>query len=203
HADEGLVAVTVDQVVNSYDLVIKSTGRYVQHVHGVAGVSILGDGSVVPVLNLPELLRKPPVAGALSVESHADEGRPLQQSSPLSVLIVDDSLSVRKSLSQLVADAGYQPIAARDGLEAVELLAEHKPDIVLADLEMPRMTGLELTSHIRADGNLADLPVIMITSRTMQKHRQQAEKAGVSDYMTKPFSEDDLLAAMESALRVH
>jgi len=157
-ADEGLVAVTVDQVVNSYDLVIKSTGRYVQHVLGVAGVSILGDGSVVPVLNLPELLRERLTADALAVNSPGDDALPLEQTSRLSVLIVDDSLSVHKSLSQLVADAGYQPITARDGLQAVNLLVKRKPDIVLADLEMPRMTGLELTSHIRADGNLPIFP---------------------------------------------
>ncbi len=201
-ADEGLVAATIDQVVNSYDLVIKSTGRYVQQVHGVAGVSILGDGSIVPVLNLPELLREHG-GNPISQAARTDEAAAVEQTSRVSVLIVDDSLSVRKSLSQLVSDAGYAPTVARDGLEAVDLIDKHKPDIVLADLEMPRMTGLELTSHIRADSNLADLPVIMITSRTMQKHRQQAQKVGVTDYMTKPFSEDDLLGAMESALRVN
>jgi len=111
----------------------------------------------VPVLNLPELLRERR-AGALSVASHTDQTSPLEPTSRVSVLIVDDSLSVRKSLSHLIADAGYEPIVARDGLEAVDLMGKRKPDIVLADLEMPRMTGLELTSHIRADGNLPIFP---------------------------------------------
>ena len=116
------------------------------------------------------------------------------------VLIVDDSLSVRNSLSQLMSDGGYRVVTARDGLEAVNMLEAEAPDIVLTDLEMPRMNGLDLVGYIRNSTQWNPLPVVMITSRTMAKHRQQAEQAGVNTYITKPFSEDEVLASIDREL---
>jgi len=109
------------------------------------------------------------------------------------VLIVDDSLSVRKSLSQLVGDAGYGCDTARDGMEAWDKIQQKQPSVILVDMEMPRMNGIELTNRIRANEQTRDIPVVMITSRSMQKHRNAAEKAGVTRYVTKPFVEADLL----------
>ncbi|MDH5640768.1 MAG: response regulator [Nitrospira sp.] len=198
-ADTGNYAVTVDQLINSYELVVKSTGKFVRHVPGVAGVAVLGDGNVVPVLDLPDILRSSTYEGASSVAAAPVAAAKAKTSVP-DVLIVDDSLSVRKSLAQFVKDAGFNPVLARDGLEAAEMLRKQKVTIALVDMEMPRMNGLELTRHIRATDELKNLPVIMITSRTQQKHRQQAEQAGVSRYLSKPYGEDDLLTAMEQLM---
>ena len=108
-------------------------------------------------------------------------------------LVADDSLSARKALVQVMEDAGYEVRAARDGMEAVQMVEVKRPDIVLVDMEMPRMNGIELTAHLRARPETADLPVIMITSRSTAKHRRQAEAAGVNVYLTKPFLDDELL----------
>ena len=195
---EGMVAIAVDHVVSSYDLVIKNMGAYVKKVRGVVGVSTLGDGSVVAVLDLASLLQD---SGANSSRGKSSNATPEREKIQLpKVLVVDDSLSVRSSLSQLMIDGGYQAITAHDGIEAVDLLEKENPDIVLTDLEMPRMNGLELTSYIRRSDRWGSLPVVMITSRTMAKHRRQAEELGVSHYITKPFTEDDVLASIDAYL---
>jgi chemosensory pili system protein ChpA (sensor histidine kinase/response regulator) len=116
------------------------------------------------------------------------------------VLVVDDSLSVRNSLVQMVQDAGFRAACARDGADAIDSIASFKPDIVLTDLEMPNMNGLELTAHIRSRKDLKELPVIMVTSRSQEKHRRLAEEAGVSSYVTKPYNDADLLDRIRQAL---
>lgn len=189
-------AITVDYVLKSTELVIKRLGRFVPKVPGVAGISVLGDGRVIPVLDLPELM----------MASHDDAGVSRSADSPLSAthpmrqaaskptaLVVDDSLSARNSLGQLLEDSGYVVLMARDGVEAVELLQKEMPRVVLADMEMPRMDGIELTRHIRSNEQLQTLPVVMITSRSQKKHRQVAEAAGVNAYLTKPFMDDELI----------
>ena len=196
---DGVVAVTVENVVSSYDLVIKNLGMYIKSIRGVAGVSILGNGNVIAVLDLPILLQ--------TRETMRHSGDTANYQIPAakeiklpSVLIVDDSLSVRNSLSQLMSDGGYRPITAKDGLEAINILSEDTPDIVLTDLEMPRMNGLELVSYIRNSEQITSLPVVMVTSRTLAKHRQQAELAGVNRYITKPFTEDEVLTSIDENL---
>ncbi len=197
HYDSKIVAVTVERILSNYDLVVKNMGRYITHVSGIAGIALLGDGDVVPVLDMVELIEAQQSGKQNRRASRHEAVEKIQLSK---VLIVDDSLSVRKSLSQLVQDAGYEPLLAHDGLEAIEIMKKIKPNLILTDLEMPRMTGLELTSHIRANAGNADLPIFMITSRTMAKHQEQAQKAGVNEYITKPFSEDDLISKLGQAL---
>lgn len=197
----GLRAVLVQEVLDSRDLVVKNMGQYIPTLPGIVGATILGDGSVAPVLDLPELLRaraagqRLPTAAVQSAQSIT--AAPHRQI----VLAVDDSLSARRSLAQFVQDAGFEVRTARDGLEAIEIINNKRPDLVLADLEMPRMNGLELTAHLRANQTTHDLPVIMITSRSTAKHRHEAEAAGVDTYLTKPFMEDDLLEQMHRLLR--
>lgn len=186
-------ALHVDAVLANQDLVIKSTGDYVKNVPGVAGVSILGDGRLVPVLDLSALLERKQAAPAFISEWTGDEDSEEYHGDEASVLIVDDSLSVRKSLSQLVGDAGYGCDTARDGMEAWDKILQKKPSVILVDMEMPRMNGIELTTRIRANEHTRDIPVVMITSRSMQKHRNAAEKAGINLYVTKPFAEAELL----------
>jgi chemosensory pili system protein ChpA (sensor histidine kinase/response regulator) len=193
-------AVVVDSLLDSRDLVTKSMGRYVKNVRGISGASILGDGNVVAMLNIPEMLRRTSQRVMPSIAPSEGEAAVMDMGIP-HVLIVDDSLSVRKSLSQLVEDAGYEPLLAKDGLEAIEVVGQHKPRVMLVDMEMPRMNGIELTEHIRANDNTKEIPIFMITSRTTEKHREMARNAGVSEYLTKPYPEAELVDMISKVMR--
>lgn len=115
-------------------------------------------------------------------------------------LVVDDSLSARRSLAQFVTDMGMDVRTARDGFEAISVLEQRRPVLMLVDLEMPRMNGLELTAHIRSRQETCDIPVIMITSRTTDKHRRMAASAGVTAYLNKPWSDDELLSRIQEQI---
>ncbi|MGZ8218963.1 hybrid sensor histidine kinase/response regulator [Methylomagnum sp.] len=200
HGDAA-TAVLVDSITDSRDIVIKNFGHYIPKIPGLIGATILGDGSVTPVLDIPALLRLTEHAPHRTLAGPSVAVKVVDEEPRLpTALVVDDSLSQRRALEQLLEDAGFRVRAARDGLEAAELLAHTKPDIVLTDLEMPRMNGIELTSHIRARPGLKDLPVLMVTSRTTQKHRQLAEQAGIDGYFTKPVKDEDLLATMRDLM---
>ena len=196
-AETGITGVIVSAVLDNREIVVKSLGRYIPRIPGIAGATILGDGAVRPVIDLPDLLRVTRT-GSAQVQSEP-ANLVVETPSQRTALIVDDSLSARRSLAQFVQDSGYEVRTARDGLEAVELIETKPPDLLLVDLEMPRMNGLELTYHVRARAETRNLPVIMVTSRSTQKHRQMAEAAGVDAYLTKPFSEEELLGQMEAA----
>ena len=191
-------AILVQDVIDSRDVVVKSMGPYMPKIPGIIGATVLGDGSVVPVIDLPELMQSRQIidntSNHESIEFHTEKKLPY-------VLVVDDSLSARKSLAQFVEDLGLQVRTARDGMEAVSLIDVRKPDLVLVDMEMPRMNGLELTGHIRASSSTEDMPVIMITSRSTDKHRKAAMDKGVDHYMVKPFAEDELATQINSALK--
>ncbi len=195
----GIAAVVVERVVTSYDLVVKNMGAYIKSISGIAGVSMLGNGEVVPVLDLASMLQVLENTdldiGHINAQSPAAEELSLTR-----VLIVDDSLSVRNSLGQLMRDSGYEALLARDGLEAINIIRAENPDIVLTDLEMPRMNGFDLVSYIRNTSDQPGLPVVMITSRNMAKHRQQAEDAGVNRFIAKPFIDDEILECIETEL---
>ncbi len=194
----GTHVVLVGQVLASQDLVVKQLGRYLPPIAGIEGATILGDGSVAPVLDLPGLLRtrnRDDLAGS------AEQVPAEAASAPLPcALVVDDSLSARRSLAQFLHDVGYDVRTARDGLEAIEVIEERLPDIVLVDLEMPRMNGLEFAAHLRGRECTRELPILMVTSRSTEKHRRQAQAAGVDAYFTKPFAEDELLGHIEARL---
>ena len=194
----GIVAVPVDSVLESRDLVVKNLGRHIPKLRGLLGATILGDGSVTPVLDLPELLRSPVTATELAATGRFHAPSAATKRLPLA-LVVDDSLSARRSLAQFLQDAGYEVRTARDGLEAVDMLNALEPQVLLVDLEMPRMNGIELTGHVRSVPRLAAVPIIMITSRSAAKHRQEAQTAGVDVYLTKPFAEDELLDHLRMA----
>ncbi len=193
-----VTAVLLDTLTDSLDIVIKTMGHYVKKIPGFMGAAIMGDGTVAPVLDVPALLR---TVGAVDVYLEDYQNDDAFAVSPLpTVLVVDDSLSQRRALEQLLHDAGFQVATARDGIEAAEYLTETTPDIVLTDLEMPRMNGIELTAHIRTRDKLKVLPVIMITSRTTQAHRKLAEDAGINAYLVKPVREDNLLATIQQLI---
>jgi len=199
--DTEVICVIVDELIDTHDLVMKSMGQYVKKVRGVSGASILGDGSLVPLLDLPELLRSPTQSMLSSYEGDEEGGTVKAAAGKVPhILIIDDSLSVRKSLSLLVEEAGFECLLAKDGLEAIEVMNQTRPNVILVDMEMPRMNGLEFTSHVRANKATDKLPIFMITSRTTEKHREQAKAAGVSAYVTKPYQDTELLDLIDKGL---
>ncbi|MBE9527492.1 MAG: response regulator [Proteobacteria bacterium] len=196
-------AFLIDELLGNREVMVKNMGIYMPDIPGIIGATILGDGGVAPVLDLIELLRETSEYSHLmnTLNVNMDDvasGLPV-------ALVVDDSLSARRSLSQLLKDTGMQVNTAIDGLDAIEKIDKELPDILLVDLEMPRMNGIELAAHVRSREDISDIPIIMITSRSTEKHRKQAEAAGISTYLTKPFSEDELLryvnAAFESTIK--
>ena len=183
--------VLVDEVTNTKDLVVKNMGHYVSKQAGIVGATILGDGSVTPVIDLPDLLRNSQSSSNITT---TNQSTPVQTTNEITtVLVVDDSLSARKSLILFMQDIGFNVISAKDGIEAIEKMESDNPQLLITDLEMPRMNGLELCSHIRAKNSGYNIPIIMVTSRSTEKHRQKAIKTGVDEYLTKPYSEDKLL----------
>ncbi|MBI3188784.1 MAG: response regulator [Gammaproteobacteria bacterium] len=192
-------AILVQDIMDSRHVVVKPLGLYLPKLTGVVGSTILGDGSVAPVIDLPDLLQH---SNLRSVEynlmyDHKDTSH--RKAAPY-VLVVDDSLSARRSLMHFVQDLGIEVREARDGIEAVSMIDIHRPDLVLVDMEMPRMNGLELTSHIRTNYDASTLPVIMITSRSSEKHRVAALERGVNHFMVKPFAEEELAQQINSVL---
>ena len=186
--ENGPVGVVVDELVDGRYLVVKRLGAFVPRVPGVIGASILADGSVAPVLDIQELLRQPATPMATPEIAEPEE---ITVSAP-NVLVVDDSLSARRTLAQVISDAGYEPRTAVDGLDAIDAIEERMPDLILLDLEMPRMNGLELAAHLRADQETHDIPIVMVTSRSTAKHREQAHAAGIDAFITKPYQDDEL-----------
>jgi chemotaxis protein histidine kinase CheA/ActR/RegA family two-component response regulator len=189
----------VSEVREMRTVIVKDFGPFMRAFPGVRGGTILGDGAVAPVIDARELMRNT----AYQPWSERDESYRAQiaQQIRYKVLIADDSLSVRRALEQLMRDNGFDVLLARDGLEALALIKATKPDVMLLDLEMPRMNGLELTSFARKEMNYADVPIIMITSRTSEKHRQLAVDAGVNEVLSKPYSEDTLVKMVQDYLK--
>ena len=191
--------ILVDEVMDTKDLVVKDLGRYVSKQEGIVGATILGDGSVTPVIDLPELVRSSHSSSNTNQKQVIPTEHQPVKDKPTAV-VVDDSLSARKSLVQFMEDIGYQVYSAKDGMEAIDKMENHNTDILITDLEMPRMNGLELSSHIRATKSSDTLPIIMITSRSTDKHKQQATRSGVDVYLTKPYSEENLLNHIDSLM---
>jgi chemosensory pili system protein ChpA (sensor histidine kinase/response regulator) len=194
--ESGPVGVLVDAVLDASELVTRPAGRRLKRIPGVAGIGLLGNGSVIPLLDISELVRSP---REQSLRVAAEARAQAQARRRSRVLIVDDSLSVRRAVASLLEDQGYDTVLARDGLEAVKSMEAQRPDVLLTDLEMPNMNGLELTAHVRSRPELSALTVIMLTSRSMDKHRRQALSAGVDVYLTKPYSDQELLQHVAEA----
>ncbi|MDO5653757.1 MAG: response regulator [Brachymonas sp.] len=192
-------ALAIDDLVDSRELLVKNPGRYARHVRGVAGLSILGDGSIAVHLDLVQMLANWQGTGVVAAVPAAM--RPALERPELpGVLVVDDALTVRNTLQQLVEDAGFHVETARDGMDALNTLRTFKPRVILTDLEMPNMNGVELTMSLRQREDTKKLPIIMITSRSQDKHRELAQQAGVDTYITKPYNEGELLKVIRSAV---
>ncbi|MEZ5741353.1 MAG: response regulator [Burkholderiaceae bacterium] len=173
---------------------VREWAGYMPRVPGIDGAAILGDGSLAPVLDLPELV-------STMNGQPADLRLPAQAAEPLPLcLVVDDSISVRKATVQFLADLGFATDTAGDGAEALRRVARRRPDLVLVDLEMPVMDGLEMTRALRQLPDCADIPVIMIKSRSSARYRPMAMAAGANHFLAKPFSEDELGALVAGLL---
>jgi chemosensory pili system protein ChpA (sensor histidine kinase/response regulator) len=193
-----LAAIQLDEVIGSQEIVVKNTGPLLARVAGITGATVLGTGEIVLILN-PIILAGREAAAAAAVrvgEGARPEPAAAAPSAPAvpTVMIVDDSLTVRKITGRLLAREGYNVLTAKDGVDAMEQLHDAVPDVMLVDIEMPRMDGFDLTRNVRADSRLKHIPIIMITSRTADKHRAYAKEIGVNVYLGKPYQEEELLA---------
>lgn len=196
-------ALQADALLGSREIVVKSLGPQFGGVRGISGGTILGDGSVVIILDLPAMIRtytSLEYQQAKALDSKAAEARHEQERQLPKVLVVDDSVTVRKVTTRLLERRGIEVMTAKDGMHAMEVLQDVKPDVMLLDIEMPRMDGFEVASLVRHDSRLQDMPIIMITSRTGDKHRERAKSIGVDEYMGKPFQEDILLDTIHALL---
>ncbi|MEG1233024.1 MAG: Hpt domain-containing protein [Acinetobacter sp.] len=196
------IALLVDQLIGSRaQIVVKPIGQQFSSVGVVAGATILGDGQVCLILDGQNIARQIQATQRLK---HAVEQRELSRHNDARrlIMIVDDSVTVRKVTSRLLERQGYDIVTAKDGVDAIEQLESIKPDLMLLDIEMPRMDGFEVTNLVRHHEIHKDLPIIMITSRTGEKHRERAFSLGVSHYMGKPFQEAELLSHVEHLLEM-
>jgi chemosensory pili system protein ChpA (sensor histidine kinase/response regulator) len=186
-------AVLVDEMIGNQEVVVKDLGPQLARVPGVAGVTVLGSGEIVLILNPVALVLRPrPQQGHVTTQVSAPAAARLK------VMVVDDSLTVRKITGRLLEREGYQVLTAKDGVEALEQLSETVPDVMLVDIEMPRMDGFDLTRNVRADPRLKSVPIIMITSRTADKHRAYAQEVGANAFLGKPYQEEQLLGHIAS-----
>ncbi|TLM77996.1 Hpt domain-containing protein [Microbulbifer harenosus] len=194
------MALQVDAIMGSREIVVKSLGPQFATVQGVSGATVTGDGTVVVILDAHALLRKHAALLArpetpLLQEITATGGREEPQAQKL-VMVVDDSVTVRKVTTRFLEREGYRVITAKDGQDAIIQLQDVIPDVMLLDIEMPRMDGFEVARNIRGSHRLREIPIIMITSRTGKKHRDHALSLGVNHYLGKPYQEEILLGAI-------
>ncbi len=182
-------AVVIDQVVGNREIVVKSGGPQLASVPGIFGATIMGDGSVVVILDVAPLVRR---AAAISHDDIPVQPKVEQRRVPL-VMVVDDSVTMRKVTSRVLERNNFEVATAKDGIDALERMADMIPDLMLLDIEMPRMDGYELATAMKADPRMRNVPIIMITSRTGEKHRQRAMDLGVQGYLGKPYQEVELM----------
>jgi chemosensory pili system protein ChpA (sensor histidine kinase/response regulator) len=195
-AGEHSTALVTDELQGSREIVVKTVGPQISGIRGISGATILGDGRICVILDIGALVRsewRKPSAPDARAAAQADRR--------IFALVVDDSITVRRVTQRLLERNGMRVLTAKDGLEAVSVLQDEVPDVILLDIEMPRMDGYEVASHVRNDLRLKDVPIVMITSRVGEKHRARAIELGVNEYLGKPYQEGQLLQAIEPLVR--
>jgi len=196
-------ALRVSDLLGHREIVIKPVGPQISSITGILGGTITGDGQVVSILDIGPLIRRAfaedivPGRGDIL---ETDETEEIKRT-PL-VMVVDDSITMRRVTSRVLEHRGLEVVTARDGLDAVEALFDRVPDLILLDIEMPRMDGYELATHVRNDPRLKEIPMMMITSRSGEKHRQRAKEIGVNDYLAKPYQEAELVEHVFELLKM-
>jgi chemosensory pili system protein ChpA (sensor histidine kinase/response regulator) len=194
---ERRVALHVDEVLGNQEVVVKHVGAQLARLPGLAGVTLLPSGAVALIYNPVALATlHGEAARARLVDGTPAPGASAAEAAPPLVLVVDDSLTVRRVTQRLLQREGWRVATAKDGVEALERLAAERPALVLSDIEMPRMDGFELLRALRDDARLAGVPVVVVTSRTAEKHREHAVALGAAAYLGKPYAEEELLAAV-------
>jgi chemosensory pili system protein ChpA (sensor histidine kinase/response regulator) len=195
-------ALHVDEVLGNQEIVIKNIGPQLSKVPGIAGATVSTDGAVVLMLNPIQLVQRFDALTPVSVETTVSKLVPetVVVSTP-TIMVVDDSLTVRKITGRLLARENYQVLTAKDGVDALEQLQETIPDVMLVDIEMPRMDGFDLTRNVRNDPRLAGIPIIIISSRTADKHRRYGAEIGVNVFLGKPYQEEELLTHIASFIK--
>jgi chemosensory pili system protein ChpA (sensor histidine kinase/response regulator) len=194
-AGDNSAALLTDSLEGSREVVVKTLGPHLTGIPGVSGATILGDGRIIVILDVGTLIR-----------SHKDGVEPAQPAVAAQVteqttaLVVDDSITMRRVTQRLLERHGARVLTARDGMDAITVLQDQVPDIILLDIEMPRMDGYQFATYVRKHAELSDVPIIMITSRAGEKHRARAIEIGVNDYLSKPYQEDQLIRAIEGLL---
>ena len=206
------LAIAVDEVSSNQEVVVKNVGVQVARMAGILGATILGNGEIVLIINPVQLITRAPEPPAVfdvapdardeakAAQKRIDHVTELSTSTVPTVMVVDDSLTVRRVTQRLLERQGYTVLLAKDGVDALRQLQDVKPDIMLVDIEMPRMDGYDLTRNVRGNKKTAEIPIIMITSRTAEKHRSMAFELGVNEYLGKPYQEDELLKFIKQYL---
>jgi chemosensory pili system protein ChpA (sensor histidine kinase/response regulator) len=199
---QGIAAVHVDEMVGNQEVVVKNIGSQLSRVPGISGATVLGTGEIVLILNPVQLAQRSSVLryNPGDDERFASERQAASVPSRPLVMVVDDSLTVRKFTTRLLAREGYEIVTARDGVDALKALSDRTPHAILLDIEMPRMDGFEFAKTIKGDARTAAIPIVMITSRTADKHRSRAAELGVDRFIGKPYQEDELLGELREVL---
>jgi chemosensory pili system protein ChpA (sensor histidine kinase/response regulator) len=193
-AGEHSTALITDEMQDSREIVVKPVGPQLATIRGIAGATILGDGRIAVILDVGILVR--------SQRPSATVRAPLAEAPPKGplALVVDDSITMRRVTQRLLERNAFRVVTAKDGLEAISVLQDNRPDIILLDIEMPRMDGYEFAKHVRNNPDTAAVPIVMITSRVSDKHKARAIEVGVNDYLGKPYQERQLLEAVRHQL---
>ena len=202
---QGTIAIHVDEMVGNQEVVVKNIGPQLARVPGLSGATVLGTGEIVLIVNPVQLAQRAevPAFRPASVDEmlapRQAPAAPARTERKL-IMVVDDSLTVRKITSRLLSREGFEVVTARDGVDALQALAERAPDAILLDVEMPRMDGFEFAKTAKGDPKTARIPIIMITSRTADKHRNRAMEIGVDAFLGKPYQEEELLRNLRGML---
>lgn len=197
-AGDHAAALVTEGMEGSREIVVKSVGPQISSIKGISGATLLGDGSILLILEVGSLVRAAAQAAAQGILLAAGEREEAQEDVRTFAMVVDDSITVRRVTQRLLERYGMRVITAKDGVDALALLQENMPDVMLLDIEMPRMDGFELATHMRNDERFKNIPIIMITSRTGEKHRNRAMEIGVNRYLGKPYQEGELVEQIQS-----
>jgi chemosensory pili system protein ChpA (sensor histidine kinase/response regulator) len=194
------VALHVDEILGNREIVVKALGKQLSQVKGLSGASILADGSVVLILDINGVVRHGSSSGVKILYKGETGAAADSDSLKQVVMVVDDSITMRRVASKLLERHNYRVVTAKDGVDALAQLEDVRPDVMLLDIEMPRMDGFELATHMLNEDLYSKIPIIMITSRTGEKHRDRALEIGVTNYMGKPYQEEELIDNIQSAI---
>jgi len=201
------LAILVEEVLSHQEIVVKNVGPQMASVLGIDGATVLGDGRIVLIINPIVLFERATIAASRDAEASykrdniTRQKRAAAEADKQKVMVVDDSLTVRKITGRLLEKSGYAVLTARDGAEALAEINQQRPSAVLCDIDMPRMDGFDFLRAVQGDPQLRDMPVIMVTSRTSERHQQLAKKLGARHYLGKPYSEDELLLLLDSVVK--